>query len=66
MGIYSKIKQVCLFVIFFQCLGSNDVIWTDAQKERIASRGGVTPYQELPLEKKKVDSKNATIDQGTS
>ena len=24
------------------------------------------PYQKLPLEKKKVDSRNATIDQGTS
>jgi len=66
MGTYSKIQQVCLFVIFFRCLGLNDAICTDAQKERIASRGGVTSSQGLPLEKKKVDSKNATIEQGTS
>ena len=65
MGTYSKIKQVCLFVIVFGSWAQNDVTWIAAQKGRIASRGGVCSMK-LPLEKKKVESRNAAIEQGTS
>ena len=41
MGTYSRIEQVCLFVVFFGASAQNVVIWIDAQREQITSRRGV-------------------------
>jgi len=65
MAIYSKIKQVCLFLIclFFSMLGAHNLAITQGIESQAVVE--FAPYQKLPLEKKKVDSRNATIDQGT-
>ena len=65
MAIYSKIKQVCLFLtcLFFSIPGAHNVADTQGNESQTVVE--FAPYQKLPLEKKKVDSRNATIDQGT-
>jgi len=65
MAIYSKIKQVCLFLnsLIFSMPGTHDVAITQGNESQAVVE--FAPYQKLPLEKKKVDSRNAAIDQGT-
>ena len=56
-----SIPHLCLFS---SMPGAHNVV---ADTQGIESQAVVefAPYQKLPLEKKKVDSRNATIDQGT-
>jgi len=66
MAIYSNIKQVCIFVtsLIFSMPGAHNGV-ADTQGNESQTVVEFAPYQKLPLEKKKVDSRNATIDQGT-
>ena len=62
MGIYLKIKQVCICAFFFMLrLTSTRLLDLGNESQAVVE---FAPYQKLPLEKKKVDSRNATIEQG--
>jgi regulator of nonsense transcripts 3 len=65
MAIHSKIKQVCLFItsLFSSMPGTHNIAITQGNESQAVVE--FSPYQKSPLEKKKVDSRNATIDQGT-
>ena len=65
MGIYSKIKQVRPFRhITFDAGAYRVAICYVTQGNESQAVVEFAPYQKLPLEKKKVDARNATIDQG--
>jgi hypothetical protein len=67
MGTYSKVKQVYPSAIFFSMLELNmtrPVLMHKGKESQAVVK--FASYQKLPLEKRKVDSRNATIDQGTS
>ena len=61
MGMYSKIKLVCICTFFFYAGAHDDLLSQGNESQAVVE---FAPYQKLPLEKKKIDSRNATIEQG--